>query len=70
MLNSVPATSDRLRTPDLPRQATRRTVWAVHYLARRRGRLPTRPVRHSGEEGQGNRFETVKASKPVSSLGH
>ena len=37
----------------LPRQDERRTVRAVHLLARRRGRLPTRPVRHRGEETQG-----------------
>ena len=53
------ARQHRRRPQSLPRPDAGRAVQAVHVLARRRGCLPTRPVRHGGEEAQAMEFEIV-----------
>ena len=50
--NFNPHVSTGVAPNGLPRQDARRTVRVVHLLARGRGRVPTRPVRHRGEDAQ------------------
>ena len=59
-VNYNPHVSTGVGVARVPRRNARRTVRVIHVLARGRGCLPTRPVRHSCEETRRIRSEALR----------